>query len=93
MAEGPFPCSGRTDLFFPERGTSISRIAKAKALCAGCDYLDPCREGAIARGERFGIWGGLTNQSIKKSRRGTRYAGESRTEIYADLPSDRAVSA
>lgn len=32
---------------------------KAAALCVGCPILDACRAGAEARGERFGVWGGV----------------------------------
>ncbi len=34
----------------------------AKAVCSTCTVRQPCLEFAIAEGERFGIWGGLTSQ-------------------------------
>lgn len=50
------------DLFFPEKGESA---AEAKAVCAGCTVRTECLEAALARNERFGIWGGL---SVKERR-------------------------
>lgn len=34
--------------------------AAAKAVCASCPVRRLCREEAMQRPERFGIWGGLT---------------------------------
>jgi WhiB family redox-sensing transcriptional regulator len=36
------------------------RNAKAKAVCAQCTVIDPCRRWALATRERWGVWGGLT---------------------------------
>jgi WhiB family redox-sensing transcriptional regulator len=53
-----------SSLFFGPDGerprVRTHRIAKAKAICAGCPVLDDCRNYAIAAGEPVGIWGGLT---------------------------------
>jgi WhiB family redox-sensing transcriptional regulator len=35
---------------------------EAKAVCLGCPVREMCLEFAIATGERFGVWGGLTPQ-------------------------------
>ena len=60
-------CSGADqDLFFPERGASTR---KAKAICAACSVKDECLEFAITQGERFGIWGGLSERERRKIRR------------------------
>jgi hypothetical protein len=32
--------------------------AEAARLCRGCPVVAPCGEAAVARGERFGVWGG-----------------------------------
>lgn len=42
-------------LFFSEQ---IDDIAKAKAICVGCELQAPCLEGALARREPWGVWGG-----------------------------------
>jgi WhiB family redox-sensing transcriptional regulator len=54
------------DLFFPERGAS-SR--EAKEVCKGCVVRDDCLDYAIARNEKFGIWGGLSERERRKVRR------------------------
>ena len=43
------------DLFFSEE---LGDIATAKRLCAGCPVRTPCFEGALARREPWGVWGG-----------------------------------
>ena len=42
-------------LFFSEQ---IDDIARAKAICAKCPLIEPCFEGALARREPWGVWGG-----------------------------------
>lgn len=42
-------------LFFSE---SLDDIVAAKALCGECPVRQPCREGALARREPSGVWGG-----------------------------------
>ncbi len=60
-------CSGADqDLFFPERGASTR---KAKAICGACTVKGECLEFAITQGERFGIWGGLSERERRKIRR------------------------
>jgi WhiB family redox-sensing transcriptional regulator len=43
------------ELFFSEE---LHDIATAKRICAGCPAIAPCLEGAIARAEPCGVWGG-----------------------------------
>ncbi len=60
-------CRGAdADLFFPERGASTRR---AKAICRACDVRVECLEFAIANGEKFGIWGGLSERERRRIRR------------------------
>ncbi|MEI8001188.1 MAG: WhiB family transcriptional regulator [Actinomycetes bacterium] len=54
------------DLFFPERGASTR---EAKAVCRGCEVRDDCLEYALANGEKFGIWGGLSERERRRVRR------------------------
>jgi WhiB family redox-sensing transcriptional regulator len=44
-----------TELFFSEQ---LDDIARAKAVCAKCPVIDACLDGAIARREPWGVWGG-----------------------------------
>jgi WhiB family redox-sensing transcriptional regulator len=54
------------DLFFPERGASTR---EAKAVCRTCEVRVDCLEYALAHGEKFGIWGGLSERERRRIRR------------------------
>ncbi|MGF1596256.1 MAG: WhiB family transcriptional regulator [Acidimicrobiales bacterium] len=54
------------DLFFPERGASTR---EAKEVCRGCVVQDDCLEFALANGEKFGIWGGMSERERRRIRR------------------------
>jgi len=54
------------DLFFPERGASTR---EAKEVCRGCVVREDCLEYALANGEKFGIWGGLSERERRRIRR------------------------
>ena len=54
------------DLFFPERGASTR---EAKEVCKGCIVRGECLEYALANGEKFGIWGGLSERERRRLRR------------------------
>jgi WhiB family transcriptional regulator, redox-sensing transcriptional regulator len=56
------------DIFFSDE---LQDIAQAKAICAECPALVPCLEGALARREPWGVWGGqlFLNGKILASKR------------------------
>jgi WhiB family redox-sensing transcriptional regulator len=58
-------------LFFSEE---LQDIAAAKRICATCPVMEQCLEGALARKEPLGVWGGQLFQNGKillaKRRRG-----------------------
>jgi WhiB family redox-sensing transcriptional regulator len=62
---------GAVDVFFSEE---LTDIVEAKRICAECPVIAPCLEGAIARAEPCGVWGGqlFSNGRIltQKRRRG-----------------------
>lgn len=64
------------DLFFPERGASTR---EAKEVCKGCVVRDQCLEYALEHGEKFGIWGGMSERERRKIRR--QRAVERRTGV------------
>lgn len=64
------------DLFFPERGSSTR---KAKAICGECQVQIECLDFALDNGERFGIWGGLS----ERERRRVRHERSRRTAVAA----------
>ena len=54
------------DLFFPERGASTR---EAKEVCRGCVAREDCLEYALDNGEKFGIWGGMSERERRRLRR------------------------
>ena len=54
------------DLFFPERGASTR---EAKGICRACIVREDCLEYALANGEKFGIWGGMSERERRRIRR------------------------
>src|SRR3546814_9325878 len=54
------------DLFFPERGASTR---EAKEVCRGCVVREDCLEFALTNGEKFGIWGGMSERERRRLRR------------------------
>lgn len=55
------------DAFFPEKGGSVR---EAKRICARCPVQVECLASAIKNGERFGIFGGLTERERRRLLRG-----------------------
>lgn len=51
------------EAFFPEKGGSTR---EAKKVCSGCPVTADCLAYAIKHGERFGIWGGLSERERRK---------------------------
>ena len=54
------------DFFCPERGASTR---EAKAVCRACVVREDCLEYALVNGEKFGIWGGLSERERRRLRR------------------------
>ena len=60
-------CTGANDnLFFPERGASTRT---AKGICRECQVRVECLEFAITTGEKFGIWGGMSERERRRVRK------------------------
>jgi WhiB family redox-sensing transcriptional regulator len=49
-----------------KRSIKATREERAKTVCAACSVRVQCLEQAVDSGERYGIWGGLTD--IERSR-------------------------
>lgn len=67
-------CRGEPlDLFFGidgERGGSVARRqAKAKAICQPCPARAECADHALSMPEKYGIFGGLSEEERAKERR------------------------
>lgn len=57
------------EIFFPDKGGSVRQ---AKGICAGCEFLNPCRRYALtakAGGHPIdGVWGGTTARDRRRIR-------------------------
>ncbi len=53
------------DLFFPGRG-DVAGMAAAKAVCALCPVAGACLEAALARPEKWGVWGGTSEAERRR---------------------------
>lgn len=65
----PLPCRTESDLWFAEHP---GPLAKAQERCGGCPLRDSCLEGALARREPWGVWGGriLVDGQVVAHKRG-----------------------
>lgn len=54
------------EAFFPEKGGSTR---DAKRVCSECPVSRACLEYALAKDERFGIWGGLSERERRRLRK------------------------
>ena len=72
------------ELFFPP---AEQEVEEAKAMCAICEVRQPCLEFALAAGERFGVWGGLTPQERRSliAKRRSRARAEAASEVTTPL--------
>ena len=69
-------CTGaNANLFFPERGASTR---KAKSICRECSVRPECLEFAISTGEKFGIWGGMSERERRRVRKERQIAASRR---------------
>lgn len=59
------------DLFFPigDAGPALQQIDDAKAICHRCPVTEECLRFALATGQDYGIWGGLTADERRALRR------------------------
>lgn len=61
-----------TRVFYPD---SDRQARAAKAWCAACPVRPDCLEHALSVGERWGVWGGATEderRALRRARRETR---------------------
>lgn len=67
-------CAGdQAAAFYPplsteKRVVKTAREERAKAICAGCTVRSICLEQAVESGERYGIWGGMTDTERSRLR-------------------------
>lgn len=59
------------DLFFPagETGLAAEQAEVAKSICVECPVQVECLAYAVETGQRFGVWGGTTEEERSRLRR------------------------
>lgn len=66
------------ELFFPEKlGPGL---APARKVCEACEVREACLEYALEVGERWGIWGGMSDKQRRTERR-QRAVGPERADL------------
>lgn len=65
------------ELFFPvgTSGPALLQIAEAKTVCRRCPVVSECLTWALASGEDFGVWGGMSEderRALKRHNAATR---------------------
>lgn len=60
VEQGRPPCAADPERWWPERGDAPGLMEQAVAGCGPCGVVAECRAYAIAAGERYGVWGGLS---------------------------------
>lgn len=65
--DGTAACaSADPEAWFPKKGENPQY---AKKICAGCEIRTKCLEGALARGEKYGIWAGQSEKTLARMRK------------------------
>ena len=66
------------ELFFPVGTTepALRHLAKARSVCHRCPVTERCLAWALETGQRYGVWGGLSeDERYELQRRGARISG------------------
>lgn len=58
-------CQVDNDMFYPEKNDAAGAIL-AKRVCGLCEVRVRCLEVALARPERYGVWGGMSENERRK---------------------------
>lgn len=77
------------ELFFPvaSQGPGADEIARAKAVCAGCQVRRECLQYALATRQLYGVWGGTTEDERRRYvRRENERTGGRRASIHSVRP-------
>lgn len=63
----PAEVAAAVDLFYEDEDDEV--VALARSICAGCPARRECLAIAMARNEKYGMWGGLTPAERQRLRR------------------------
>ncbi len=71
-------CAGMdTRAFYATGKHARAQVFAAKRICATCPVQPNCATHAIQTGERFGVWGAMSQQELRKKRR--RFTSRAKT--------------
>lgn len=65
MINDTFPCTGKTELFYPTKrngrpsARTMKQVVAARMHCNQCEIKERCRTLAFDYGESDGVWGGV----------------------------------
>ena len=82
------------ELFFPDGSGkgALAQTAAAIVVCAGCPVAGECLSWALESGERFGVWGGLSEQDRRAMLRSRVVLGGVATVAERPVRSTRRAS-
>lgn len=77
-------CKGMgPEIFFPPSGTTAR---EAKAICRSCPVREQCGQSALSANERFGVWGGRSENDRRAQRRAPRWRATKSTRPFPSEP-------
>ncbi|MFD9668910.1 WhiB family transcriptional regulator [Rhodococcus sp. NPDC059968] len=62
--DGPIPVLRPED---EPKGPRVRREREAKRICSQCPVVDQCRTYALSAGERYGVWGGTSEDDRRQA--------------------------
>lgn len=75
-------CAGLDSrVFYAEGKGSTAQVHQAKRICAACPVRQQCADWAIQTGEFYGVWGGMSQQELRRKRR--RFTSKAKTSTRA----------
>jgi WhiB family redox-sensing transcriptional regulator len=75
-------CAGMDSrAFFSTGHHAVAQVNAAKRVCAACPVKAACRDYAIQAGEKFGVWGGMSQRELRLRRR--RFTSRAKTTTRA----------
>ncbi|MFI9340010.1 WhiB family transcriptional regulator [Streptomyces sp. NPDC052773] len=67
--------------FFATSRHARAQVNAARRVCAACPVREQCATWAIQTGERWGVWGGMSQQELRRRRR--RFTSRAKTSTRA----------
>ena len=75
-------CAGMDSrAFFANGCHARAQVHEAKKICASCPVQPNCAAFAIETGERWGVWGAMSQQELRRKRR--RFTSRAKTSTKA----------